>query len=138
MTMSSRLAIAPVVAFAVAFAVVLALGQLVATPPTAPTPPSTASPVVPPPTELGGAKVATVESDATGGIKFGPLDPGTFAGPGLSVRVDPLDGRKVRVCVTTSQGTTIEDPGWKAQGGGTSCAVVRSGSYARVHLEPAS
>jgi hypothetical protein len=155
MTTSTRLAIAPIVAFALSFAVVLALGQLVARPPgdgggptTPPSTPVTTNPVepepIPPadptggtsPDQQGGSATGTIELDATGRrYTFGPVDPGTrFEGAGLTASATAVDDDDVQVCVTSPPNTRIPAPGWRDAGRGLSCAVVHAGSTVHVHL----
>ena len=126
MTPSSRLAIAPAVAFALSFAVVLALGYLV--------------------TQIvGDGSGATSAAPTPGTIEFdgkrysfGPVSAGTTFTRQLSAQVGRLDDdRKVQVCVTIPAGTTIPDREWTQRVDGRSCTAEESGSIVRFRLERA-
>ena len=135
MVTSERLARAPIVAFGLAFAVVLALGQVLSPSPSAGDPAQPPSPAAPSPTSPAPDPSTAAESRT---FDLGPVVWGMAApDPGLSalrLQVWPGDGDQVHVCLQVPEGWRIDGSGWTRAGGRVHCRSAPSGETLRLVL----
>ena len=136
MVTSERLARAPIVAFGLTFAVVLALGQVLSPSPSAGDPAQPPSPAAPSPTSPAPDPSTAAESRT---FDLGPVVWGMAApDPGLSalrLQVWPGDGDQVHVCLQVPDGWRVSSPGWTPVVGGVHCRSATSDQGLQLTLE---